>query len=238
MTPFFSWLASLATNLQKPAVIVAATSLAAAFVSALTPKIRYTARATGVVLLAIGALILAVGLLLVYAKIWAHTTRVPLSALRWMPATGIALLVTAWILRWQRRRAARNRIRSLADVVGVHIRALNHQFGATTFVDETTADGEPVVFRLMSLVRRPGRGRRIILVGDLGSGKTASLLKFAMDCLSQRSARTRPLIALYVDLAQYAAQPMGAMQLNEFILSQFIEPARTDVAEGMGRVGS
>ncbi len=224
MTPFFSWLAKLATDLQQPAVIAAATAVLVRGASALVPKVNYTARAAGIILWTIGGLILAWGLLLVYAKLRDPSVKVPTTALKWMPVTGFALLVIAWYLRWRRKRAVSNRLSGLAEVAEEHIHALREKLGAMPLADQTTTYGYPVVPLLMSLVRQRGRGRRIVLVGELGSGKTATLLKFAMDCRLLRSTQRRSLIAIYVDLAEYAAQTTGNLQLREFIVRQFSDP--------------
>jgi len=182
MTPIFSWLANLATGLQRPTVIAAVVAMIAGVVSALVPKIRYTARVTGIVLWVIGILTLAWGALLNFARSRYPSVKVPPTALRLLPVIGAILLLTACCLRWMRKRAINKRIQSLAEVNAEHIRILQHELGLAFAVDQMTDDGELMVSRLMSLVRRRGKARRIIVAGELGAGKTTTLLKFASVC--------------------------------------------------------
>ena len=176
MTQFFSWLAKLATDLQRPTVIAAVVAIIAGVVSALVPKIRSTARATGVALWVIGILTLAWGVLLYFAKSRYSSVKVSPTALRLLPITGIVLLLTAFYLRWHRKRTIKKRIEGLAEVNAEHIRIIQQELGLSFSVDQMTDDGELVISQLISLIRRKGKARRIILKGELGAGKTTTLL--------------------------------------------------------------
>jgi hypothetical protein len=220
MTPVFSWLARFAGYLQKPWIIAIVIAAVAAVIAGLILTIRYT-RATGIVLRVLGVIFLAGGLVLVYVKFRVLTVKVP-STWVWIPAIGIAFIVAAWLLRRQRTRAVHNRIRSLAAATAERIDALKQKHHETDWVDLLTTDGGSVVPLLGSLLRRSRRGKCIVLVGLPGSGKTATLLKFAEDCQRMRSARKRPIVAIYVDLAEYyVARTTEDLLLAEFIQRKF-----------------
>ena len=94
------------------------------------------------------------------------------------------------------------------------------------------------MLRLASLIRQLRRGQRIFLVGQLGVGKTSTLLKFATDCSRLRSASGHPLIAIYVDLADYAARAAQNSQLlHEYILSQFGEATQRKIKDAWDQPG-
>lgn len=223
MIPIFSWLTKLASYPYKSWVIVIASLVIAAVIAGLILAFRYT-RATGIVLRAIGVLLLVYGLLLTYVKFRVHAVKVPSTTWVWIPSIGIAVLLIAWFLRRQQVRRIRDRIKRLANACADRIESLEQERGAPHFVDQMTSDGESVLPLLRSLVRRRKSRRKgwsIVLDGPPGSGKTATLLKFARDCQASRPGHMRPLIAIYVDLAEYAAQTEN-LSLSSFIQTKFI----------------
>jgi len=217
MTPIISRLAIPATYLQKPWVIAIVIAAVAAVIAGLVLTIRYT-RVTGIALRLFGVFLLVCGAALAYGKFRVPAAEVP-STWVWVPAMGVALLVTAWFLRKQRIRAVRDRISGLAAATAEHIDALIQE-KEIDFLDLTTTDGRSVLPLLKSLVSRSKNGWCIVLTGSPGSGKTATLLNFAADCQQSGSARRRPVIAMYIDLAEYAARATEGL-LAEFIQSKF-----------------
>ena len=221
-TSVFSLLAKFAAYSQKPWIIAIVIAAVAAIIARLVLKIRYT-RAIGIALCVTGFFFLAYGLVLDYAKLRVPAVKVPATAWVWMPLTGIFLLVAAWSLRRRRARAVRERVKRLANAVADRFEALDQLRGASHYVEQVTPDGESVQTLLRSLVRRRRKGNSIILLGLPGAGKTAALLRFARDCQLLRSARMRPLIAIYVDLAEYTAQISENPSLPRFIQTKFIK---------------
>ena len=219
MTSVFSWFAKFAGYLQKPVISAIVAGAVATGIPTLALVIRNT-RATGIVLRGFGVLFLACGLVLVYVKLHVPAVKVP-STWLWIPAIGIVFLLAAWLLRMQRTRAVDDRITSLRDATVERIVTLKQNHHVPKFVNLITSDGKSVAALLKSLVRRSRRGRCIVLAGLPGSGKTATLLNFAGSCQEMRSARRRPIIAMYVDLAEYAAQTTEELSLAEFIKNKF-----------------
>ena len=220
MTPVFSWLAKFAGYLQKPWIIAIVIAAVAAVIAGLVIAIRYT-RVTGIVLRILGFSFLAGGLILLYVKVRVPAVKVP-QTWAWIPAIGIAFIISAWYLRRRRIRAVRNQISSLVAATVERIDALMRKHQPTDFVDLLTTDSKLVVPLLASLVRRFRRGGCIVLTGLPGSGKTAALLNFAADCQQVRSHRGRTFVAIYVDLVEYCvAQTNEDLLLAEFVQKKF-----------------
>jgi len=237
MTPFLSWLAKSAASLQKPAVITVALAAFGAIVQALVPQIRSNTWFTRIVLQPIGALIVLCGIFLVFAKFDDPKIKVSSTELKLMLPIGLSFLVIPWFLQKGQKRAVRERVSSLAKVTTDHITMHQKRLGVTALADQAMAHSESVIPRLMPLIHAAKRGQRIILEGQPGAGKTATLLKFATDCSRLRPDRRHPLIAIYVDLATYASQPTDTPQLREFILNQFGEPTRTELKKAWDESG-
>jgi hypothetical protein len=230
VTPFFSGLIQLASYIYKSWVIAIAIAAVAAIIAGLVLTFRYT-RASGITLRLIGLFLLAFGLLLTYAKFRVHGAKVPSTTWIWIPAVGLALLMLAYYLRRRQARRMRDRVRRLANTCAERIEALESERGAPYFADQMTSRGDSAPALLGSLVRRRKyrkRGFSRILAGRAGSGKTVNLLKFARDCQAVRSGRWRPLIAMYIDLDEYAAQITENLSLPNFIQTRFI---RSDSSE-------
>ena len=221
-TSFYSWLTKFASYPQRSWIIIILSAAVAAIIAELVLKIRYT-RTTGIVLCIAGILLLAYGAVLDYARYRVPPVTGSSTAWVWMPLTGAFLLFVAWDLRRRRRRTIHNRINRLTNAVADRIETLERERGAPHYVDQLTPYGAPVQLQLRSLVRRRRKQSSIFLTGLPGSGKTATLLRFARDCQLLRSARKRPLIGIYVDLAEYAAQTTETLSLARFIQVKFID---------------
>lgn len=229
-TPFFSWLTQLASYIYKAWVAAIAIAVIAAVIAGIILTFRYT-RTSGIVLRVIGSLLLAYGLLLTYAKFRVHSVKVPSTTWIWVSAAGFAILLLALLLRRRQARRIRERIKRLANACAERIEALENERGASHFVDQMTSRSNSVSTLLSSLVRQRRyrkKGLSRILAGRAGSGKTANLLKFARDCQALHSGRRRPLVPIYIDLDEYAAQFTENPSLSNFIQTKFI---RSDSSE-------
>ena len=234
---FFSRLAESAGDLQRHTGLAAVTAIFVACAPALVGKISFKARGARISLLAVGLLILAWGLLLFYVKLSKPTIKVPSIALTMILGTAIIFLLVFGLLWWHQNRLLSKKISDLIEATAIHIRIYQQKFGAQLYVEETTNDDESVLPRLTSLVRQLRREQRIFLLGQLGAGKTATLLKFAIDCSRLRSGSGRQLIAMYADLAEYAARSEEGTQLQDFILGQFGDATRRTIIDAWNQPG-
>ncbi len=222
MASFLSQVASFAAYLQKSWIIEIAILIVAALAAGLLLIIRYSRR-TNNAFRVIGFLFLAWDLCLGIAKLWFPTVKVPSTALVWTSAIGITFLVAASLLRRQRLGTVRNRIDRLSASTAERIDRLRKEYDSTDFVDLMTYDGKLVIPLLSSLMHPRKRGRCTVLLGQPWSGRTATLLNSAVDLQQSRSAHKRPLIAMYIDLDEYATQTTESLPLGDFIQRKFGE---------------
>jgi len=231
MAPVVIWLAKFAAYLQNSSVVAVSIATVAAIIAGLALMIRYT-RTVGAVLRALGIALLFGGAALTYGKFRLPSVRLP-PTWPWIPILGAVLLVTEWFLRRQRIKGVNNRVGSLAADSAEHIDILSQKYRAADFIDLTTVEGRSVIPALRNILRRPRRQSHVFLIGSSGAGKTATLLNFAADCQTFHSTRKRPLISIYVDLAEYARQTSDGT-LTEFMQSKFrgLNPSKTWTENG------
>lgn len=231
MTPVVTWLAKFSGYLQISAVVALVTGIVVAVIAGLILMIRYT-RPVGVLLRALGIVFLVCGAALVYGRFRlpaVHMSR----TWPWIPIIGAVLLAAEWILRRQRIKGVNNRVSGIAADCAEYIDVLSQKYKAADFADLTVDDGNYAIYDLTYFLRRPRKFSHIFLVGSPGSGKTATLLNFAADCQAFQSSRKRPLIPIYVDLAEYARQ-VGDGTLTEFLQAKYsgLNPSKTWTQNG------
>ena len=223
MTSFLSWLENSSTYLQKSWVIGIVTLTIGGFAAGLLLMIRYSRR-TNKAFWIIGLLFLAWSLGLFLAKFYAPKAKVPSTALVWALAIiGIALLLASSLLRRQRLRTVHSRIDGFAASIAEHTDTLIKDYNSMDFFDLMTYGSKPVIPLISSLMHPRRRGRCTVLLGQPWSGRTATLLNSAMVLQQSRSAYKRPLIAMYIDLDEYATQTTRSLSLGEFIHGKFPE---------------
>ena len=218
MAPVVIWLAKFPAYLQNSSVVAVVIATIAVIIGGLALMIRYT-RTVGVVLRALGVAFLFGGAALAYGRFRLTAVKLP-TTWPWIPICGVILLTTEWFLRRQRIKGVNNRVSGLAADCAEYIDVLSQKYGAPDFADLTTVDGKYAISALRYFLRRPRRQTHVFLIGSPGAGKTATLLNFAADCRAFQSTHKRPLIPIYVDLAEYARQ-VGVNTLTEFMQSKF-----------------
>jgi hypothetical protein len=230
-TSIFDWMAKFAAYPQKPWIIGIISAAVAAILAELILRLRYT-KLTGIALRAIGLLFILYGLALIYVKFRVHAVDVPSTTWIWMPSAGIILFACASGLHRIRARLARERTKRIVDFAADRIMILEQTRGASHFVDQFTQSEEPALPLVRSMINQRRKGKKeslVIISGPSGAGKTATLLRYAASCRETQSSRRRPLIAIYVDLAAYAAQFNENPTLEDFIQDNFTKNDSPDL---------
>ena len=220
MTHMLAWLAAHYAAAGKFFLLTSVT-LFITIVGTALPQLGLAARWPRQLAMWIGVILTFLGGGLAIAKAFRPDVlkQLPWAAVAVTFAVGVVFAGTAWFLTSRYGRTTQQRLRPMADAAWRTISRLKGESRIDSYLKLQSPNGKAVVDEILAGVRKK-QARPILLASESGTGKTCTLMSIAAQCRSAFVERhRRPIIAVYIDVAQLAMQS-PRVPLRDYILSQ------------------
>ena len=132
---------------------------------------------------------------------------------------GVVFAVTAWALTARYGRTTQQRLQPIGDAAWRTVSRLKDESQINSYLKLQTPNGQAAVDEILASVRKK-QARPLLLAAASGTGKTCTLMSIAAQCRSAFvESRRQPIIAVYIDVAQFAMQS-ARVPLRDYILNQ------------------